>query len=142
MRHETGSFEAGDMLPSNWARGAASVQSEETGSDITSKKAIRNLFNSLEQKGIRHCHWKSNIRLEATLAAAEDIDLLVDQRDAGLFYAVLLENGFKLTQSRSGGGHPGVFHALGLDEASAELVHVHAYFQIVSGDSLVKNYRM
>jgi len=31
---------------------------------------------------------------------------------------------------------------LGLDEASAELVHVHAYFQIVSGDSLAKSYRL
>jgi len=142
MHHETGSFEAGDMVPSNCAREAASVQSGEAGSEVSSKAAILSLFNSLEQKGIRYCHWKSNIRLEATFAAAEDIDLLVDQRDAGLFHAVLLENGFKLTQSRSGTGHPGVFHALGLDEASAELVHVHAYFQIVSGDSLVKNYRL
>jgi len=130
------------MVPSNCAREAASVQSGEAGSEVSSKAAILSLFNSLEQKGIRYCHWKSNIRLEATFAAAEDIDLLVDQRDAGLFHAVLLENGFKLTQSRSGTGHPGVFHALGLDEASAELVHVHAYFQIVSGDSLVKNYRL
>ncbi len=59
-----------------------------------------------------------------------------------LFHAALLENGFKTAQSRSGIGHPGVFHAIGLDEASAELVHLHAYFQIVSGDSLVKSYRL
>ena len=109
---------------------------------FSSKAVIRSLFNSLEQKGVRYCHWKSNIRLEETLAAAEDIDLLVDQRDAALFHTALLENGFKLAQLRSGTGHPGVFHALGLDEASAELVHVHAYFQIVSGDSLVKSYRL
>jgi len=142
MRHETGSVEVRDIVPSNWAREAASVQSDDAGPAVSSKAAIRSLFNSLEQKGVRYCHWKSNIRLEETLAAAEDIDLLVDQRDAGLFHAALLENGFKLTQSRSGIGHPGVFHALGLDEASAELVHVHAYFQIVSGDSLVKSYRL
>ena len=54
----------------------------------------------------------------------------------------MLENGLKLTQSRSGIGHPGVFHAVGLDEASVASVHVHAYFQIVSGDSLVKSYRL
>ena len=75
------------------------------------------------------------------LAAAEDIDLLIDQRDAALFHTALLENGFKLAQLRFGTAHPGVFHALGLDDATAELVHVHAYFQIVSGDSLVKSYR-
>jgi thymidylate kinase len=95
----------------------------------------------LKQKGVRYCHWKSNIRLAEALAAAEDIDLLVDPRDASRFHAALLENGFRLAQSRSGIGHPAVFNALGLDEASAELVHVHCYFQIVSGDSLVKSYR-
>jgi thymidylate kinase len=142
MRDERGSVEVDDTVPSKWAREAVSVQSNDAGPAGSSKVAIRNLFKSLEQKGVRYCHWKSNIRLEETLAAAEDIDLLVDSRDAGLFHAVLLENGFKLTQSRSGIGHPGVFHALGFDEASAELVHVHAYFQIVSGDSLVKSYRM
>jgi thymidylate kinase len=142
MRHETGSVRVGNLDASNWTREAASVQSGEAGLEVSSKEFIRRLFNSLEQKGIRHCHWKSNVRLEATLAAAEDIDLLVDRRDARLFHAVLLEHGFKLTQSRSGIGHPGVFHALGLDQASAEVVHVHAYFQIVSGDSLVKNYRL
>lgn len=142
MRHETGSAKVENLDASYWEREAVSVQSDETELGISGKAAIRRLFNSLEQKGIRHCHWKSNIRLEETLAAAEDIDLLVDQRDAWLFHAVLLEHGFKLTQSRSGMGHPGVFHALGLDHASADIVHVHAYFQIVSGDSLVKNYRL
>jgi len=141
MSQETGSVEL-DLVPLNWAREAASIPSGEAGSAVSSNAAIRSLFSSLEQKSVRYCHWKSNIRLEETLAAAEDIDLLIDQRDAGLFHAALLENGFKLTQPRSGVGHPGVFHAFGLDEASAELVHVHAYFQIVSGDSLVKSYRL
>ena len=141
MRYETGSIEERGLVPSNWAREAASAQSDAVGS-FSSKGVIRSLFNCLEQKGVRYCHWKSNIRLEETLAAAEDIDLLVDQRDAALFHTALLENGFKLAQLRSGTGHPGVFHPLGLDEASAELVHVHAYFQIVSGDSLVKSYRL
>ena len=143
MRHETRSVEVGNMVLLECAReAAASVQSDDARAVVSSKAAIRSLFSSLEQRGVRYCHWKSNIRLEETLAAAEDIDLLVDQRDAGPFHAALLENGFKLTQSRSGIGHPGVFHALGLDEASAQLVHVHAYFQIVSGDSLAKSYRL
>lgn len=141
MRHET-VIKMPDMVLPNRTRDAIAVQSEGAGPVISSKAIIRNLFGSLEQKAIRYCHWKSNIRLEQTLAAADDIDLLVDQRDAALFQAALLENGFKLAQSRSGIGHPGVFHALGLEEPSLELVHVHAYFQIVSGDSLVKNYRL
>jgi thymidylate kinase len=142
MRDERGSVEVDYMVPSSSAREAVSVQSNDAGPAVSNKAAIRSLFRSLEQKGVRYCHWKSNIRLEETLAAAEDIDLLVDPRNARLFYAALLENGLKLTRSRSGIGHPGVFHAVGLDEASAASVHVHAYFQIVSGDSLVKSYRL
>jgi thymidylate kinase len=142
MRHERGSVEVDFAVPSISAREAVSVQSNDAGPAASNKAAIRSLFKSLEQKGVRYCHWKSNIRLEETLAAAEDIDLLVDRRDASLFYAALLENGLKLTQSRSGIGHPGVFHAVGLDETSSASVHVHAYFQIVSGDSLVKSYRL
>jgi thymidylate kinase len=136
MHHGMGSVELGDMVASSSLRDAAPIPG------VSGKAVIRNLFVSLEQKGVRYCHWKSNIRLKETLAAAEDIDLLIDRRDAELFHAALLENGFKLAQSRSGVGHPGVFHAFGLDETSAELVHVHAYFQIVSGDSLVKSYRL
>jgi thymidylate kinase len=142
MRDERGSVELEDAVPAKWAREAAPVHSNDAEPTVSSKPAIRSLFKSLEQRGVRYCHWKSNIRLEETLAAAEDIDLLVDPHDARGLHTALLENGFKLTQSRSGIGHPGVFHALGLDEASAELVHVHAYFQIVSGDSLVKSYRL
>jgi thymidylate kinase len=142
VREERGFVEMDYTGSSSSARKAATVQSNDAGSAGSNKAAIRSLLKSLEQKGVRYCHWKSNIRLEATLAAAEDIDLLVDPGDAGLFYAALLENGLKLTQSRSGIGHPGFFHAVGLDEASAASVHVHAYFQIVSGDSLVKSYRL
>jgi len=142
MRREiTGSFDLDDIGPARTSE-AGSVQSDDRGPAVLGKVLIRTLFNSLEQKGIRYCHWKSNIRLEETLAAAEDIDLLIDRRDAKLFHTALLENGFKLAQSSSGIGHPGVFHAFGLDDASAELVHVHAYFQVVSGDSLVKSYRL
>jgi thymidylate kinase len=142
MRYETESIKLGDRDSSNRTREAVPVQSDDAVPAVRSKAAIRILFSALERKGVRYCHWKSNVRLEESLAAAEDIDLLVDKRDAGLFHAALLENDFRLTQSRSGIGHPGVFHALGLDQASAELVHVHAYFQIVSGDSLVKSYRL
>ncbi len=100
------------------------------------------LIEDLNEACIRYCHWKSNIRLRETLEGADDVDLLVDFRHAGRFEALLLRHGFKFAHSRAGIGHPGVFHALALDEDRAELVHVHAYFQIVSGDSLVKNYRL
>jgi thymidylate kinase len=90
--------------------------------------------------GVSYCHWKSNVRPEASLAGEEDLDLLVSRDDAAAFQAALAENDFRLALSRNGIGHPGVFHAFALDIGRRQLVHVHAYFQVVTGDSLVKSY--
>jgi len=106
------------------------------------KRPIVELIFALEREEIAYCHWKSNCRLDDTLAGNEDIDLLVDRRDAAAFESALSASGFKLAQSRLGTGHPAVFHAIGLDEAASRLVDLHACYQIIGGDSLVKNYRM
>lgn len=106
------------------------------------REPIRHLLASLDRLDVRYCHWKSNIRLGDSLAGTGDLDLLVDRRDAARFRAALIENGFKLAQNGTGAGHPGVFHAFALDPERARLIHVHAYFQIVTGDSLAKSYRL
>lgn len=103
---------------------------------------VRSMLIELEKRGLRYCHWKSNMRLEDALSGRDDIDLLVDRRDALGFQSVLSELGFKLAVSLAGIGHPGVFHAFALDPHEARLLHIHAYSQIVSGDSLVKTYRL
>jgi thymidylate kinase len=99
------------------------------------------LFAALERERIRYCHWKSNVRLGRTLAGLEDIDVLVHPSDADAFQRVINECGFKLTVSRLGAGHPGVFHALALDPESCRLLDLHAYHQLISGDSFVKSFR-
>lgn len=103
---------------------------------------VGRLVSEMERLGLRYCHWKSNVRLCDALAGDDDIDLLIDRRDALAFQSVLDRNGFKRAVSRSGIGHPGVLHAFALDEENAKLVHVHAYSQILTGDSLVKSYRL
>jgi len=112
-----------------------------TRSDRPIRLILRRLFDLLEARHIRYCHWKSNIRLAEALGGDDDVDLLIDRCDASEFYRILFDTGFKLAKSRGGIGHPGVVHALAIDENRIELVHLHIYFQIVSGDSLVKNYR-
>lgn len=99
------------------------------------------LFAALERQGIRYCHWKSNIRIHKMLAGHDDIDLLVHPSDSHAFQRIINECGFKPTVSRMGVGHPGVFHALAWDQDSGRLFDLHAYHQLVSGDSLVKSFR-
>lgn len=99
------------------------------------------LFAELERHGIRYCHWKSNIRLDKTLCGREDIDLLVHPSDATAFQHVINKCGFKLAVSRMGAGHAGVFHALAWDPDLGRLLDLHAYHQLISGDSFVKSFR-
>jgi thymidylate kinase len=103
---------------------------------------IRDFLDTLEVRHVRYCHWKSNMRLREMLSGGDDIDLLVHREDASQLQAVMLEFGFKQANPKAGMEHPAVFHALSNDEARGQLVHLHVYHQIVSGDSLVKNYRL
>jgi hypothetical protein len=106
------------------------------------REPIRRLLAALDHMGLRYCHWKSNLRLADSLAGEGDLDLLIDRHDAARFQRALLKSGFKIVVSASGAGHPGVFHAFALDPDLLQLLHVHAYFQIVTGDSLVKTYHL
>jgi thymidylate kinase len=108
---------------------------------IEESAPIRALFDTLNERGVSYCHWKSNIRLPDTLSGKEDIDVLVNPIDAKLLIAAATENGFKLAVARHGVGHPGVFHAVALDEISGRLVDLHVYYQLISGDSYTKAYR-
>lgn len=76
--------------------------------------SIRGLLGSLDHMGVRHCNWKSNIRLPECLAGEEDLDLLVHRQDVAAYLAAHNENGFKLAVSRSGTRHPSVIHAFAL----------------------------
>jgi thymidylate kinase len=100
------------------------------------------LIEALEQQGVLFCHWKSNAALGEALAGRGDLDLLVDRADAATFESVLARLGFKLAVDTIGGTPPGVFHYFGLDRPTGALIHLHAYYQVVTGESLLKNYRL
>ncbi|PRY25203.1 thymidylate kinase [Aliiruegeria haliotis] len=117
----------------------AEVSQPESGSKHDPTRA---LIAALNRRQVRYCHWKSNIRLPETMSGDEDLDVLVSRLDAEPFLAALSEVGFKLADSRYGAGHPGVIHAFRPDATCSKLLHVHAYFQVISGDSLVKSFRL
>lgn len=100
------------------------------------------LIDRLNASGLGYCHWKSNWVLEESLAGATDIDLLIARSDAGAFRAILQELGFRPAIEPGAAPFPSVEHYHALDEETGELVHVHAYYRVVTGDSLGKNYRL
>lgn len=102
---------------------------------------IRVLFEALHTNRIRYCHWKSNLALAESLSGQTDIDLLVHRQDASLFRTILSQLCFQPAIVNGVEPFPSVEHHFALDEESGILVHVHAYFRVISGESLTKNYR-
>jgi thymidylate kinase len=100
------------------------------------------LLEQLNGRGIRYCHWKSNWILEETLAGKTDIDLLVGRQDASLLRSILRELGFRPAVEVGSAPFPSVEHYHALDGTSGALVHVHAYYRVISGGSLAKNYHL
>ncbi|MBA3374731.1 MAG: hypothetical protein H0U00_02765 [Actinobacteria bacterium] len=100
------------------------------------------LFERLTADGIGYCHWKSNWMLDETMSGATDLDLLVERTNAAPFRKLLQDLGFRPAIELGFAPYPSVEHYHALDETSGRLVHVHAYYRVISGDSLTKNYRL
>lgn len=102
---------------------------------------IQRLFEELNASHLRYCHWKSNILLTDSIAGRTDIDLLIDRKDADLFRDLIIRLHFRPAITMDGDPFPSVEHYYALDEESGILVHVHAYYRVITGESLTKNYR-
>jgi len=103
---------------------------------------VWNLIYELNTQNLRYCHWKSNLSLAESLMGQTDIDLLVDRKDASGFRKILNDLHFQPAVSLDGESYPAVEHYYGLDDESGVLVHVHAYYRVITGESLAKNYHL
>lgn len=101
---------------------------------------IQSLIGELNSNNLLYCHWKSNIALDQTLSGKTDVDMLVHRKDADLFRTILSRLNFRPARDKNDDPFPSVEHYYALDEESGILVHVHSYFQVITGESLTKNY--
>jgi len=104
--------------------------------------ALQDLLHELLEKGVRYCHWKSNLRLEKSLQGRTDLDLLVDSRHQRLFLEILGAHGAKPVQPAPGRDYPGTENYLGFDPGSGRMFHLHVHYQLVLGEQFVKNYTL
>jgi thymidylate kinase len=103
---------------------------------------IQALFEELNSNNLRYCHWKSNIALEKSLSGKTDVDLLIHRKDADFFRTILSRLSYSPAKSKDGANFPSVEHYYALDEENGVIVHVHAYYQVITGQSLTKNYHL
>ncbi|HSV41712.1 MAG TPA: hypothetical protein VLI04_23300 [Nocardioidaceae bacterium] len=103
---------------------------------------VLELRTHLEAAAVKYCHFKSNDMLARSATGENDLDLLVDRRDAQRLHLVMSRLGFRRAIAPGGREHPGVSHHYALDTDSGRFVHVHLHFTLTIGDDASKNFRL
>lgn len=100
---------------------------------------LQQLIEVLSANGIRYCHWKSNSALSQVLVGQTDVDFLIYRKDGDAFRLIMSRLKFRPTGIQGDAPFPAVEHYFALDEDTGIFVHVHAYYRVITGESLSKN---
>jgi thymidylate kinase len=103
-------------------------------------RIVAELFQVLNDREIRYCHWKSTHGLPRAMSGKTDLDILVDRGDSRRFKEVLYELDFKPFVSDPSKQFPAIEDYLGFDAPTGRLVHLHIHYRLVLGEQYVKNY--
>jgi thymidylate kinase len=100
---------------------------------------LQQLIEQLSTNGIRYCHWKSNSSLSKVLAGQTDVDFLIHRKDGDSFRLIMSQLEFRPAGIQGDAPFPAVEHYFALDEVTGIFIHVHAYYRVITGESLSKN---
>ena len=98
------------------------------------------LIDTFNREEIVYSHWKSNIDLAQATAGQMDLDLLVDRKSLPQALAILSRLGFKAAGARWGANPPSIRHYYGLDPDTHQLIHVHLFSRVLTGETYVKSH--
>lgn len=113
------------------------LQQEEI---VLSTTLIDCLVNAFNRGEIVYSHWKSNVELAQATAGEIDLDLLIDRKSLPQALTILSALGFKAVVARRGANPPGIRHYYGFDPGTQQLIHVHLFSKVLTGESFVKSH--
>jgi thymidylate kinase len=108
--------------------------------ELLNQSLTQALISRFNREGISYCHWKSNIDLAKTLEGELDIDLLVSNDSLARATNILMQLGFKPAAAKWGPNPPGIFHYFGFDPGQGDLVHLHMFTRVLTGESFLKSH--
>lgn len=100
---------------------------------------LQQLIEQLSTNGITYCHWKSNSALSQVLTGQTDVDFLIHRKDGDSFRLLMSQLKFRPTGIQGDAPFPAVEHYFALDEVTGIFIHMHAYYRVITGESLSKN---
>lgn len=105
-------------------------------------KNIQRVFEELDSKGVRYCHWKSNEHLLAALQGDTDLDILFDYSQISTVEEVLRRNDFHLFVAPWYRNYDGIVDYIGFDEDTGKTVHIHTHYKLMIGEVGVKSFHL
>ena len=115
---------------------------EDGNSPVIPLTRIATVLDRMEAEEVSYCHWKSNYHIDYAVTAREDIDILIREHDFPAFNKIMLDEGFRHSDSVTNREQPGVFHFLGNDEKTGSLINFHVYTRILTGDHFMKSWAL
>lgn len=106
----------------------------------TTASLVHRLADAFEREEIVYGHWKSNIALAKSVAGERDLDLLLDRKSLPKALAIFSHLGFKAAVARWGASPPSIRHFYGFDPNTEQLIHVHLFSRVLTGESFVKSH--
>jgi len=103
---------------------------------------VDSLISNFNSHGIKYCHFKSNEHLDAALLGDTDLDILFHRSHIGKTENSLFESGFIRMRAVGIRKYRGIEDYIGIDEQTGKIVHVHAHYLLVGGESGVKPYHI
>lgn len=107
---------------------------------VATATLVEDLIEAFNREEVVYSHWKSNMALAQALTGETDLDLLVDRQSLPQALTILARVGFKAAVVRWGADSPGIRHYYGFDPATKQLIHVHLFSSVLTGESYVKSH--
>ncbi|MDA7604990.1 hypothetical protein N8724_06315 [Candidatus Pelagibacter sp.] len=96
------------------------------------------MHEAMCNKKINYCHFKSNEHLDAAVNGDTDLDLLFEHKQYEKVNETLISLGFQKFKTVWFASYPFVEDYIAINDG--KIVHVHAHFKLILGESKVKSY--
>ena len=107
---------------------------------LIEENMLKKFLFSCDEKGIQYVSWKNNHELNLSLAGHGDLDLYVPFSQKSQFLILCRENGW-LQFLNPVATYPNILHFYNLDY-KLEVFHLHVYFELITGDTWIKEYSL
>jgi len=103
---------------------------------------VKEILDCFDASNIKYCHWKSNEHAMAAVRGDTDLDILFDNNQYDLVQSILMKAGFVKFKTAWFLRYPYIEDFLAIDPVEGKIIHVHAHFKLIVGESRVKSYHL